>query len=176
MNMNTTTDNNQATLTMGTQSGKLLWEPSEILEANFMFPVSYGETSHECFEDLEGLLAMPEELFSDIIIGLLLQCSLSDLEKIGMMNTVKSQNRLRILYHTLVVVDRHCAVVNETQTIIKPDFENLESQEGRGYQNVTPHPTRTDNEIAVYELERLEQMDNQIPSQNESNLAILSQR
>lgn len=161
--MNTTTTANTTPSELAT-SGALKWTPAEILEANFMFPVNDYKSAEELEKD-------SEESFCLMIEEMLTPCQpLNNFERVGLVASVKSGNRLRVLYHTVQIVGRHAIAADETHKVEMPDEEVQGSQEGRGYQT---HQIGTD----CYSHDRgldigdksIENMDNQIPSYEESN-------
>jgi hypothetical protein len=141
---------------------KLVWTPAEMLEANFMFPVDIPDVGQfvkkEQYVSLSDLESDNDESFCAVIQQMLAPCQpLNNEERSGLVSSVHSGNRLRVLFHTLQVIERTSEALNATQTVVAIDEKDKETHDGRGFS---------------FQENTLEKMDNQITSYTDSNLAL----
>lgn len=114
-----------------TTTNSMQWDTEQICEAHFMYP-----TEH--FKDADELIALDEEVFSNMIIAMIeLLPPLSDSEKQGLKKAVLSGNRLRTYYLVLKLVDHYADCLAETQGTYESQ-STAESLERRGYQIESP--------------------------------------
>lgn len=117
-----------------TTNNYLEWNAGSIFSANFMFP-----TAH--FQDAEKLERQDDDSFSDFIIGLLQAVGpLTDYEQRELSKSVFKNDRLRVYYQTLLVIEKKRGVVNETETLGCEDAKLSEQLDHHGFSIQTEEP------------------------------------